>query len=447
MSLVITLVFCLANEPLIAPYNNQLLAYLTRVSSSMIESSSPISLSAKEFDILLSLSGKQMNRDKIEQLCSIFVRLLRQNILSKKKKKLANKAPGQDLNLSILKVLQNLVPSVDKPIDKYLPSLPILCCKIVQRDQRIEFMRLFQAFVDQSTEAESNTVWFLQNLVELNAWNADQIEEPDYERRLNSYKRLTDRLTGLTDLDPNGQEYLCVFYHCLYELQHSVNDLSLREYASQCIHLFLQRIPAYQTYFLTETRAILKQPGISSSIRHEFLRHLAFIVDLNVDHEDLLDLKRLRNHNDVELDFFNNITHVQNHRRLRALKRLKLIHTEQPFRVTTISNYLLPIVCSFINDSLSEDGQEINDDIVFTCLTALSQVLPWGKYNSLFVSFFRQLTTTKRTLNLSQKRCLTKTVSAIIDAFHFDLNTSENNKSEGQFRQSRCDLRLSHLLS
>jgi hypothetical protein len=121
----------------------------------MMESNSSISLSAREFDILLILSGKQLKSDKIEQLCTIFVRLLRQNILSKKKKKLASKASGQDLNISILKVLQNLVPYVTNPTEKYLPSLAILCCKIIQRDQRIELIRLFQTFVNQSTESES----------------------------------------------------------------------------------------------------------------------------------------------------------------------------------------------------------------------------------------------------------------------------------------------------
>ncbi|CAF4404536.1 unnamed protein product, partial [Adineta steineri] len=141
--------------------------------------------------------------------------------------------------------------------------------------------------------------------------------------------------------------------------------------------------------------------------------------DINMDNEDLNDLKRLRNYNDIEIDFFHNITHVQNHRRYRALKRFKIINDQQSFHVTTINNYLLPIVCSFINDV-------INDEIVFVCLTTLCQILPWLKNNQLFISYFRQLTTNKRTLNLSQKRCVTKTTSAIIDAFHFQLDFNEN---------------------
>ncbi|CAF4343219.1 unnamed protein product, partial [Adineta steineri] len=149
------------------------------------------------------------------------------------------------------------------------------------------------------------------------------------------------------------------------------------------------------------------------------------------DNEDLNDLKRLRNYNDIEIGFFHNITHVQNYRRYRALKRFKIIHDQQPFHVTTINNYLLPIVCSFINDVINDETQDINDEIVFVCLTTLCQTLTWLKYNQLFISYFRQLTTNKRTLNLAQKRCVTKTTSAIIDAFHFQLDFNEN-KAESE---------------
>ena len=407
-------------DPLLVPHGDRLLAHLTRVSSSMIESSSSISLSLHEFDLLLLLSRRPSNTATSEQLCAIFLRLLRQNVLSKKKRK----SGENDLTCSILKVLQNLVLHVADPLEKYLSSLPILFCKISQRDQRIELIKLVQALLGPS---KTRTTWYLEQLVELNSWNPNQVDEPDYERRLNSYKELVKA----QDIDQDRDEYLCVFYHCLYELEHSANDLSLREYASQCLHRFLQQRSSYQGYLLTEIRLILKQPSSSSTVRQAFLRHLASLIDLNVDHEDLLDLKRLRHPTELDLDFFENISHVQNHRRLRALKRLKNIHDEHAFRSTTIDHYLLPIVCSFINDVISERSQDIHDEIVFQCLTALCRRLPWTKYNQLFISFFRQLKATNRTLTLVQKRCLTRTISAIIDAFHFEA-TDDPNNGEGQ---------------
>jgi len=70
---------------------------------------------------------------------------------------------------------------------------------------------------------------------------------------------------------------------------------------------------------------------------------------------------------------------------------------------------------------MHQETKDIQDDIVFTCLTTLCQILTWIKYNQLFIYYFRQLTSTKRILNLTEKWCLTKTISAIIDAFHFSI--------------------------
>ena len=139
-----------ADDPLLIPHHDELLNYLTRVSSSMIESTSSMSLTREEFDILLVLSRKESKSDVTEQLCSIFLRLLRQNVLSKKKKKFSKQTNQQNLNCSILQVLQNLMMKIVNPTEKHLHLLPILCCKITQQDQRIELIKLFQVLIDQS---------------------------------------------------------------------------------------------------------------------------------------------------------------------------------------------------------------------------------------------------------------------------------------------------------
>ena len=106
---------------------------------------------------------------------------------------------------SIVKVLQNLIVHHTDPCEKYLPTLPILFCRISQRNQRIELVKLVQALLDPSDSLP--TTWYLQQLVELSSWNPDQVDEPDYERRLNSYKQLVNG----QDIDEDRDEHLCVF--------------------------------------------------------------------------------------------------------------------------------------------------------------------------------------------------------------------------------------------
>ena len=60
--------------------------------------------------------------------------------------------------------------------------------------------------------------------------------------RLRSYKQLVNT----QDIDDDRNEYLCVVCACLYQLEHSTQDLSLREYASQRLRWFLQQRPSHQ---------------------------------------------------------------------------------------------------------------------------------------------------------------------------------------------------------
>ncbi|CAF3111870.1 unnamed protein product, partial [Rotaria sp. Silwood2] len=86
-----------------------------------------------------------------------------------------------------------------------------------------------------------------------------------------------------------------------------------------------------------------------------------------------------------------------NHRSLRALKRFQLVHDEQTFHLATIIIFLL-ILCSFINHIINGDKQDINDEIVFAYVTALSQQLLWIKYNQFLRTQY---------LNMSESNCIT----------------------------------------
>ncbi|CAF0872294.1 unnamed protein product, partial [Didymodactylos carnosus] len=427
---------------IILPHIHSVLTYLTTVSNSMINKKiSRISLTLKEFDILVVLCSYVDNNEVCEQLCSILVRVLRQNILKKQKisKDKKNKQP-QQINVAVLKVLQKLFSYVNEPL-KYVNLLAILWLKIIARDQRAQLSNLFQTLLNriQSQENQNATeirsVWYLERLIALNSWNSKQIEEPDYERRLESYKELTNYFQK-TDFSHYQQEegdtnlLLCLFYTCLYELNNS-SELALRECSSSVIEQFIRHMTKFRLILLAEIRSILKHCS-QELVRNEYIRYLALIIEYD-DSDELKELKRLKNNENIDQDFFENIRHLQIHRRLRALKRLKLLNDDEQFSQNTISHYLVPIVCSFINDVLrmnsTDSGYTVNDD-VYMCLTHLCKQLSWIKYQQLFVQYFRQLTSATKVLNTPQKRCLAKTINAIVDAFHFDLTKSENSTSE-----------------
>lgn len=141
------------DNPLLLPHGDRVLARLTEISSSMMDSTSLISVSVHvhEFDHLFLLGRRPANTAPTEQLCSIFFRLLRQNVLSNKKKRSAE----HDLTYWILKVQQDLIIHVSDLSEKYRSWLPILLCR---NSQRIELVKLFQTLVGPSN---SRIAWYL----------------------------------------------------------------------------------------------------------------------------------------------------------------------------------------------------------------------------------------------------------------------------------------------
>lgn len=57
-------------------------------------------------------------------------------------------------------------------------------------------------------------------------------------------------------------------------------------------------------------------------IRHEFVSALVSLIVAFPSHKELRHLAQLRNVDESDLDFFENIVNIQIHRRQRALRRL-----------------------------------------------------------------------------------------------------------------------------
>jgi hypothetical protein len=105
---------------------------------------------------------------------------------------------------------------------------------------------------------------------------------------------------------------------------------------------------------------------------------------------------------------------------------------EHAFRSTTIDHYLLPIVCSFINDVINERSQGIHDDIVFQCLTVLSGRFAVGEVQSTVHFLLSTVESNGSNADFGAEAMrLTRTISAIIDGFHFQ-GTDDPNNGEGQ---------------
>jgi hypothetical protein len=146
------------------------------------------------------------------------------------------------------------------------------------------------------------------------------------------------------------------------------------------------------------------------------------------------DLRCLIRDDDQELDFFLNVTHVQLHRRTRALNRLRKIlcaHDDSGsqlplFSDQTFGNILLPLAMHPVYECSSKDEEAYVVEAIAT-VGQITKHLAWGKYNSTLQSVLNNMCRYP-----DQERYLIAMLCAIIDGFHFSVETGGNSNVCGE---------------
>ncbi len=111
---------------------------------------------------------------------------------------------------------------------------------------------------------------------------------------------------------------------------------------------------------------------------------------------------------DQEVDWFNNIVHLQLHRRVRALKKVAtLVSAHADFSVPDILHILIPLIWPMAFTSSAREakkGQENVLDEAVRTLSSLAARLPWRQYYSVLQRGLRLLPTPERAQKI-EKRC------------------------------------------
>ena len=145
------------------------------------------------------------------------------------------------------------------------------------------------------------------------------------------------------------------------------------------------------------------------------------------------DLKCLIRDDDQDLDFFLNATHVQLHRRARALNRLRRLLTfhdsssgQSPlFSEQSLGNILLPLAMHPVYEYQSKAEEAYVIEAIAT-VGEIAKHLKWSKYNNTLQSVLNNLGRYPE-----QERFLIAMMCAIIDGFHFAVETGGETNPEG----------------
>ena len=180
----------------------------------------------------------------------------------------------------------------------------------------------------------------------------------------------------------------------------------------------------------------------TDTIKNGFLSVFAYLVKCSQCLEDRddgvvsdsfhRDLGFLLNE-DPEQDFFENISHIQLHRRARAFMKMKVMlqqqfqdvigtsDIEKKICVASYVHVLIPLLFHYlISDEFNKKlHQNLLQDVT-QLIGAISLHLPWNHYNSLFKKTLKILERASE----SKEKMMQTVLCTILDNFHFDIAQS-----------------------
>lgn len=288
------------------------------------------------------------------------------------------------------------------------------------------------------------------------ALRSNRVDELDYDKVLAALNQLSERASWVSlcsiesDVDPNLLSPLVqLCFHYLYDTDGVIARSAFSSLkvlvsvaADEC-HL-LADAPVVEDEQITSNWMKFLQGSVISCVRNGLhgrdesvrrffvliMRQVAISCRGSSSPHLYGDLAVLASEEDPDLDFYSNITHVQVHRRARALQRLRkalvsneCAGSEVAFSMHSLSNVLLPIALHPVYETKTTTEESLALEAIAT-VGAIARNLSWNKYNTLLHNTLNQFHR-----HVEQERFVVGLLCAIIDAFHFDLDSGVSSHS------------------
>lgn len=339
--------------------------------------------------------------------------------------KKASFSNNKETIIELLTTVINLVKIANKP-EIYLRAIPSLMSVVSDVPTRKLLLQLYGTIAERSSEEHREMMIHDRDvLIALNAWDSKWIEQPDFERRLGAF----EEISKMTERNAITLEFgVTVIHNCFYFLK-TESDLATRDWAGQCLKLVGCRLAkehrnntSNRRYLMDDTILALTRKGIMSKNENVRLQSIAFLGYMAQEcadvHPILRDLSLLVNPADREVDFFENMQHLQLYRRARALLKFCTIAKtlRKPFNSRTLTQFIFPLCSMYLcNDAFINKNSLI--DAAIDTIGMVCRFLPWHHYEIILRHYLNKL---KRSVEFQKQ--LIRIVVAILNSFHYDLS-------------------------
>ncbi|KAG5588462.1 hypothetical protein H5410_048896 [Solanum commersonii] len=267
-------------------------------------------------------------------------------------------------------------------------------------------------------------------LRELNATSTVELGDLDYDTVIAAYEKISADFFHTVP----EEHALIILSHAIHDM--SSGDLILRQSAYRLLLSFVE----FSSQILDRE---LKSDQESSGawVRHIlsnfFLKHMGTAMNkedtiqkvwIDLLRDMVLKLPTVEDFKsfavlyseDPEQDFFNNIVHLQRHRRARALLRFKNVISSGNLSKVLINKVFIPLLFKMLLDGQVGKGENIRS----ACLEvvgSISKFMDWRLYYALLNRCFREMT-----LKPDKQKVLLRLISSILDQFHFSETPSDH---------------------
>lgn len=373
------------------------------------------------------------------------------------------RAPHEDeeIILKMMCTLTYLMKNIKDPSAYIRPIAALFSCinGVAGRKMLLSLVKTIAetgASLDASVKEEMELMTTVS--FNLNAFDKRWVEQPDFDTRLEAFKTVQTLLdSGHLSVNLG----VIVIHHCFYVIREE-KDMSLRDFAAHCLRRVAPILSnqyrsdeatrkfLVDTTLLTLIRNNLKQNSNENAHSESVLLLGELARECSNLHPVLCDLNLLTNKEDVEVDFFENLQHLQFHRKTRALLKICEVYekVEKAPTCRTLTQFILPLSSQFLCNE-KHVGKNSLIDAAIQVLGIVARLLPWHQYETLLRYYLGKL----RASSLFQKQ-LSRIVMSILDSFHFDLSKAElaisskkqsseiNNVNDGVRKTSDLEVKI-----
>lgn len=368
----------------------------------------------------------------------------------------------RDMSLQLIELLLNHISGIVKPVNKgssvseksittvlqtltsisgdsrFIPLISRLFSCIKSREGRLLLVEVLQ----RSCQDASKELKDVASVVsDLNSWDKRFVEKIDFDTRLDAFQQVNKSLSGpdaVSFLENDCISLLPILHCAVFTLFHHNDDMSLRVSSTRVLELIINLVMGNKAtekytsaYHTVMSSVILPRIQNMNASEHEVLRNegiqlLVTVVKLSNSEMNLSELAILCNESDPDADFFDNVRHIQFHRRTRAFRKLAQViiskrkegdssnSTDTVISHSNVINYLLPLAVQTLKYQDLSKHQHLKD----ACLEAVSSaasIMPWSAYQKFLL---------QNLAGISKYSLGVRIVCAVLEAFHFDVSSN-----------------------